>query len=96
MYNLLFVDSRIVQGSNSNGQLANLGNPRLVPTLYPSMSNVKSVSFGFNYILILKNDGTVFSCGSNGSGQLGDGTNTSRLVPVKVLGGAQGGAYLHS
>jgi len=60
------------------------------------MSNVKSVSFGTNYILILKNDGTVFSCGFNGSGQLGDGTNTSRLVPVKVLGGAQGGAYLHS
>jgi alpha-tubulin suppressor-like RCC1 family protein len=34
----------------------------------------------------LKNDGTVWSWGSNGYGQLGDGTNTDRATPVQVSG----------
>ncbi|MBL0343335.1 MAG: hypothetical protein IPP71_22240 [Bacteroidetes bacterium] len=34
--------------------------------------------------LFLKNDSTVWACGSNGSGQLGDGTNTGKTSPVQV------------
>jgi alpha-tubulin suppressor-like RCC1 family protein len=37
-------------------------------------------------MLILKSDGTVWAFGSNGSGQLGDGTATSRATPVQVSG----------
>jgi len=34
----------------------------------------------------LRNDGTVWSWGSNGVGQLGDGSVTERLTPVQVSG----------
>jgi alpha-tubulin suppressor-like RCC1 family protein len=34
--------------------------------------------------LFLKSDGTVWATGSNTTGQLGDGTTTVRLTPVKV------------
>jgi len=36
---------------------------------------------------MLKSDGTVYACGSNGVGELGDGTTTQRNVPVEVLKG---------
>jgi alpha-tubulin suppressor-like RCC1 family protein len=35
---------------------------------------------------VLKNDGTVWAWGYNGSGQLGDGTTTARTLPVRVSG----------
>lgn len=44
----------------------------------------KSVSAGQKYTLALKNDGTLWSWGDNSSGQLGDGTYTSRNIPVQV------------
>ncbi len=42
------------------------------------------VSVGGQYTLSLKSDGTVWGWGYNGSGQLGDGTNTNRSTPVQV------------
>lgn len=36
--------------------------------------------------LALQNDGTVWTWGYNGTGQLGDGTTTDRYSPVQVLG----------
>jgi hypothetical protein len=38
------------------------------------------------YSLALKNDGTVWACGSNLFGELGDGTNTDTNVFVQVTG----------
>jgi alpha-tubulin suppressor-like RCC1 family protein len=34
----------------------------------------------------LKSDGTVWGFGSNGSGEIGDGTTTQRTTPVQVVG----------
>jgi alpha-tubulin suppressor-like RCC1 family protein len=47
---------------------------------------VPQVSSGYSHTVALKNDGTVWAWGLNSSYQLGDGTSTQRLTPVKVNG----------
>ena len=49
-----------------------------------------AVAGGSSHSLALKNDGTVWAWGNNTNGQLGDNSETQRLVPVKVAG--QGGS----
>jgi len=51
-----------------------------------SVRILRGVSMDGDYGLALRSDGTVWSWGFNYSGQLGDGTNTQRLLPVQVLG----------
>ena len=53
------------------------------------MDNVAQVSIGEWHVLALKKDGTVWAWGRNGSGQLGNGSNSTevQLTPVKVLSG---------
>jgi alpha-tubulin suppressor-like RCC1 family protein len=34
--------------------------------------------------MILKTDGTLWATGSNGFGQLGDGTTNGRIIPVQI------------
>ena len=46
--------------------------------------NIIATAGGAHHSLFLKNDGTVWASGANGSGQLGNGTNANSLVPVKV------------
>jgi alpha-tubulin suppressor-like RCC1 family protein len=48
--------------------------------------DVKSISASNNHSLILKNDGSVLSFGSNFSGQLGTGDNKDRDKPTKIEG----------
>jgi alpha-tubulin suppressor-like RCC1 family protein len=75
-------------GSNSSGQL---GDPALAFTTprYPPAA----VSGGFKFSALtsgavhscgLATDGSVFCWGSNGNGQLGDGTTTTRSSPTAV------------
>ena len=49
------------------------------------MENVKDVSAGGNHSFILKTDNTLWATGDNFLGQLGDGTNTDRKSPVKIM-----------
>jgi alpha-tubulin suppressor-like RCC1 family protein len=56
-------------------------------------SGAKAVSAGRYHACAVTTDGAVSCWGSNGDGQLGDGTNSDRLVPVAVSGlGAGSGA----
>ncbi len=48
------------------------------------LSEITAVAAGNSHTMALKNDGTVWTWGSNSYGQLGDGTNADRNVPVKV------------
>ncbi len=45
-----------------------------------------AVEGGEDFSIALKEDGTVWTWGENWAGQLGDGTNTTRLTPVQVIG----------
>jgi alpha-tubulin suppressor-like RCC1 family protein len=46
----------------------------------------QTVAAGQEHTVILKSDGTVWTVGTNSSGQLGDGTTTPRTEPVQVSG----------
>ena len=50
------------------------------------MSAVTSLAAGSRHSLVLRSDGTVWSWGENYDGEVGDGTTTQRLTPVKVSG----------
>jgi len=77
-------------GKNTFGELGNgttssfSANP--VVAQVNSITGVIAVSAGEQHSLFLKSDGTVWACGSNAQGQLGDGTYTARQVPVQVSG----------
>jgi len=80
-------------GYNLSGQLgSNSTASRSVPTVVNTASGVSSlfgktvvaVAAGSSHSLALCSDGTLAAWGLNSSGQVGDNTSTSRLVPVAV------------
>ena len=74
-------------GQNNYGQLG-LGdntNRTTFIQITTNANNIKSVYCGDNHTLILKNDGTLWSCGYNRDfGQLGLGDNTNRTTFTKI------------
>jgi alpha-tubulin suppressor-like RCC1 family protein len=58
---------------------------RPTPVQVQNLSGVTAVAGGGGYSLALKFDGTVWACGFNAHGQLGDGTNNPSTTPVQVL-----------
>jgi alpha-tubulin suppressor-like RCC1 family protein len=78
-------------GTNSVGQLgtsANIGTRTPNPVPVQVMSDASAVAAGSNHSLVLKSDGTVWSFGTNSSGQLGSNGGTVNPVPVQVMSGA--------
>src|SRR5262249_31160635 len=58
----------------------------IVCALLAPRAKAATVSAGVDHTLVVASDGTVWAWGDNGSGQLGDGSTTSRLTPVQVRG----------
>jgi hypothetical protein len=50
----------------------------------PETANEIQISAGGTHTLIVKSDNTLWACGSNMFGQLGDGTETDRNAIVKI------------
>ncbi len=76
-------------GSNSSGQFGDgISRNKLTPEqVSPAWGwSITAVAAGSEHSIFLKNDGTVWACGLNVYGQLGDGTTTQRLTPVQVSG----------
>src|SRR5438874_7301307 len=82
-------------GGNGFGQLGNGGTlsqsspVSVVSTLVPfptALGEVVAITAGGNHTCALLTGSRVLCWGSNGNGQLGDGTTTNRPVPVQVAG----------
>ena len=78
-------------GINETGQLGSgSASPGFRPAPAPvvGLADVVAIScgFGLGHSLALRRDGSVWAWGRNDAGQLGDGSNTTRLAPVVVQG----------
>ena len=58
------------------------------------LTGVIAVATGAGFSLALRSDGTVWACGANGNGQLGDGTVIERLTAVQVKEPADASGFL--
>jgi alpha-tubulin suppressor-like RCC1 family protein len=78
-------------GGNTHGQLGDGTNlHRLIPTLVSGGHSFAVISSGRSAqpsTCAVRDDGAAYCWGYNASGQLGDGSTTSRNEPVPVLGG---------
>ena len=80
-------------GYNACGQVGDGStNERDSPVQVSGLTNVVAIAAGgeqsgfiTGHSLALKADGTVWAWGCNGSGELGDATNTARTMPVRVV-----------
>lgn len=72
--------------NSSNNSLGTSDNSTYVMKLtkMKDIDNIKKVSCGYDSTLILKNDGTVYGCGSNLEGQLGLGSSGVLSSATKV------------
>ena len=75
-------------GRNYVGQMAN-GNTNLIQSLPEKIdttmnNNFVEVSGGNQYSMAIKTDGSLWGWGSNGSGNLGDGTTVNKTLPVLI------------
>lgn len=59
--------------------------PRQLSLTITSHQSTPAIAMGTNHSCALKSSGEVYCVGDNSVGQLGDGTNTSSLTPVKVF-----------
>ena len=73
-------------GSNSNGQLGRgtSGGSNQTPALVSGGLKFLSISAGGTHTCGVTLDRAIYCWGANGSGQLGDGTQTDRAAPVRV------------
>jgi alpha-tubulin suppressor-like RCC1 family protein len=87
-------------GNNGYGQLGDgtITQQTKTPVQVSGLKDVTEIAGGVYHTIALKSDGTVWTCGDNTYGQLGDGTTTQSLTPVQVSGlkdvtEIAGGAY---
>lgn len=75
-------------GYNGFGQLGNvnIGSFSNVPVQVSGLTDIVAIAGGAYHSLAIRNDGTVWGWGYNGSGELGNGNNTNSTVPVQVSG----------
>jgi len=75
-----------VWGDNSQGELGigKTGGSTNLPVQIHGLTNVKGIAAGYNQTHVLKTDGTVWGCGYNQYGELGNNTSKSTNLPVQA------------
>src|SRR5690242_18591231 len=78
--------TRMDWGYNLDGQLGigSTTDSSIIPVAVNSLTGINEVAAGNWHSLALKNDGTVWACGYNLYGSLGNGNNISSNVLVQV------------
>ncbi len=73
-------------GDGAYGQLGfgNIGNYSYIPQQIPSLKGIIAIASGGNHCLFLKSDSTVWACGNNQWGQLGNGTVSDTSLPTQI------------
>ena len=74
-------------GDNDDGKLGDGSTTRRSePVQIGSLTNWQNTNYGCSeaFQCVIKDDGTLWSWGYNGRGQLGDGSTTSRSSPIQV------------
>lgn len=77
-------------GANDRGQLGdgsttNSSTPRLIDI---DGKKVRAVSLGYLHTAAITEDGSLYTWGANGKGQLGDGSVTAKSTPVRITLGS--------
>ena len=78
-------------GHNQYGQLG-LGdeiNKTIFTIIGTNTNDIKSIQCGYHYTIILKNDGTLWTCGYNEHGQLGVGDTSYRTTFTQITNGVK-------
>ena len=93
-------------GNNSDPSVYTLGDGTNINRYVPvqvhgpndvnCLQNIIEISAGWQHSLELDSSYHIWAHGSNGAGQLGDGSKTPRSVPIRVHGGEQGAPYLQN
>lgn len=79
-----YAAGRNASGQFGNGSTTDLTTPAQLPLVFAS--RIVQIALGGGFSLALLEDGTVWSSGTNTSGQLGDGTTASRTTWALVPG----------
>ena len=68
------------------GQMIEVNNNsrQKIPIKLESFNNVKKISCGELYSIVLLENGNLYSFGNNKNGQLGIGNNRDSYIPVKI------------
>ncbi len=73
-------------GKNVDGQLGNgsSGGNSLIPGKVSSLNSVANIAGGYNQMVAIKSDGSVWDWGGNAWGQLGNGTTTAAVIATRI------------
>jgi alpha-tubulin suppressor-like RCC1 family protein len=76
-----------IYGQLGNGTTAQRNTPvQVMASPGVGLTDVIAISARYDHTIALKDNGTVWSWGYNGTGQLGDGTTANKSTPVQVSG----------
>ncbi|MCR5808772.1 MAG: InlB B-repeat-containing protein [Clostridiales bacterium] len=79
----LSIVGQVWYGTGGSSGMPSTGEATAAPIVLAN--KVRSAAMGFNHLLYVKNDNTLWAYGENGSGQIGDNTTTACYTAKQIL-----------